>query len=243
MVGFGAVAAAGVTGEQTYDMQAKIAIDTLKMALAPGDLFVGLLDTESSGGGFDAASLKFQDQLVGTMLDITFDFALSASVAGDGYGLSFLVFDPPGGGGGLPFDLDFTSLADANTYFADNQVFDLGPIPTAPPPTNSVPEPESLSIFCSGLLTLLGMGALRRHRKSKAKTASRARFIRWFVSEPWLLCASIDHLASRDSARSTSQQISCSDVPRRLWVHVLPWQARPSTSAVKGEAVLAKRLA
>ncbi len=180
MVGFGAVAVAGVTGEQTYDMQAKIAIDTLKMA-STGDLFVGLLDTESSGGGFDAASLKFQDQLVGTMLDITFDFALSASVAGDGYGLSFLVFDPPGGGGGLPFDLDFTSLADANNYFADNQVFDLGPIPTAggsPPPTNSVPEPESLSIFGSGLLTLLGMGALRRRRKPKAKTASPTCFIR-----------------------------------------------------------------
>ena len=172
ILGFGANAASGVTGTQTYDMQATIAIDLAKLKLASGDLFVGLLDTESSGNGFDSLDLKFQDQLVGTMLDITFDLGLTASTAGDGFGLSLMLFDPPGAGlAGLPFDLSFTSLLDAQNYFANNHFFDLGPIPdlvTLQPAPTGVPEPGTLSVFGVGLLSLLGLAARRRRSSLRA---------------------------------------------------------------------------
>ena len=136
-------------------------IDTNLMPI-PGNIFVGIADTQTFGAGFDSLHLTGGPvSNIGGIVTVTFTLDLTTSADNSGYGIDYLFGDPAGSFTATPFDLTFTSSVDATNYLTSDPVFDLGPAPPLGWEASSVPEPCSLSLLVGGAITAFGLRRLR----------------------------------------------------------------------------------
>jgi hypothetical protein len=120
----------------------------------PGDLYVGFLDSKSTGPSFDSLEFKISSN-VGLLKDYTFNNVTDAKVFFDDHTLCLgSLYDAIGNDTFLNMFFDFTLVGSKNSGFDFNFVF-------YDPPTQT-PLPPSVFLLGSGLMGLGLLGWRRR---------------------------------------------------------------------------------